>query len=823
MLGEIVHSVCCMLSAAIFFCLLASARSPGGVPDRCWLDVGGTGQLGAWVELNEHITGGNPMYRKSKHTSRIQAFKRVGVWMNGEGKELEFRSDDTRRGQTDGRCVNNRCGLWFINIFSTTFPQLGVTYHTAQWMIRRLLLSSRLPFVRPSWEPAHGPSSSTGPLLKSALRPSTVGHNLCLSSCGDGGTGKLEMRTPRYQVWLNCLDRNLMYMDSNGCRHISSNVIMFGGVGRLGCKASNSCPLGVESTSIVRRHSRGSSAYNMRSSNTHGEAHDAEDVEYRTLPHKAFRPSAEVSGCSKQKKAGFGKLGYRPFQHTVATDDKRWIEHRQIAMQRAGKGGKEFVHDGASMRGADRRDTAGNASGTKRRRLSTGSGHDRSRRGGRRQEHNDVTGKIWGGDRRRENMRAHNVIRGRRRPVFPDVCGGNTTNVDVVAKIYKGKNGMKHEEAAHRHRVTQTNYQSAKNSSEGDPGETEVSLNFVGTAEGSSNRRWTEALFEDKEDELTSHDRPTDSSWRDTVSLDNDIHDEERDTAGGRGVESMTDCAFAEVQRGEALAAREVVGNSGGCVGGCYEDERYLKPNFLDESRSSLEEKMKSWGVCRYRADQLWKWVYDGPVEDVSKMRNIPSAVRTMVDSWYSIGHLIPTQQLASSIDGTVKTTYRLPPSSPIITLKPPPSGAEMDVVACRQQDGSVFAGSPSETDARGHARPAVIESVLMKYKDGRRTACVSSQAGCAMGCVFCATGRMGFVKQLTSSQIFEQAYKMATLCQAQESERLSNVVFMGMGEPLANYDNVLEAVGRINRLPLSVVPSVHVSVCSLCLRNPTR
>ena len=85
-----------------------------------------------------------------------------------------------------------------------------------------------------------------------------------------------------------------------------------------------------------------------------------------------------------------------------------------------------------------------------------------------------------------------------------------------------------------------------------------------------------------------------------------------------------------------------------------------------------------------------------------------------------------------------------------------------------------------------------------MPYEDGRRTACISSQAGCAMGCVFCATGQMGFARQLTSDEIFEQVARFASELK-EKKERLSNVVMMGMGEPLANYRNVMEAVRRMN------------------------
>jgi 23S rRNA (adenine2503-C2)-methyltransferase len=89
----------------------------------------------------------------------------------------------------------------------------------------------------------------------------------------------------------------------------------------------------------------------------------------------------------------------------------------------------------------------------------------------------------------------------------------------------------------------------------------------------------------------------------------------------------------------------------------------------------------------------------------------------------------------------------------------------------------------------------AVIETVLMSYRD-RVTVCVSSQAGCAMGCTFCATGQGGFRRHLSVGEIVEQVVRAA---RAAEPRRLSNVVFMGMGEPLANYDRLMAAVRRIN------------------------
>ncbi|MFH1667520.1 MAG: 23S rRNA (adenine(2503)-C(2))-methyltransferase RlmN [Candidatus Komeilibacteria bacterium] len=90
------------------------------------------------------------------------------------------------------------------------------------------------------------------------------------------------------------------------------------------------------------------------------------------------------------------------------------------------------------------------------------------------------------------------------------------------------------------------------------------------------------------------------------------------------------------------------------------------------------------------------------------------------------------------------------------------------------------------------------IETVLMKHGDGRRTVCVSSQVGCPLGCTFCATGQMGFKRNLTSYEIVEQVIFWGRILK-KNNERVSNVVFMGMGEPFLNYDNVMKAIRVLN------------------------
>lgn len=169
--------------------------------------------------------------------------------------------------------------------------------------------------------------------------------------------------------------------------------------------------------------------------------------------------------------------------------------------------------------------------------------------------------------------------------------------------------------------------------------------------------------------------------------------------------------------------------------------------------RQGLMELMQSWGQPRFRGRQLYDWLYDKGVTDFDAMGNLPAALRARLKAEATVDRLtVETAQ--RSRDGTEKRLYRLP-------------------------DGQL------------------IESVLMRYDSGRNTACISSQAGCAMGCAFCATGQMGFARHLTVGEIVEQALLYSRELQA-EGDRLSNVVLMGMGEPFHNYDAAITAVRRI-------------------------
>lgn len=171
-------------------------------------------------------------------------------------------------------------------------------------------------------------------------------------------------------------------------------------------------------------------------------------------------------------------------------------------------------------------------------------------------------------------------------------------------------------------------------------------------------------------------------------------------------------------------------------------------------SENELKSLLLEWKQPSFRAKQIFSWLYEKGARDFDAMLDLPLPLREKLKASFQFGTLKLISEQVSK-DGTRKRAYEL-------------------------LDGQI------------------IESVLMPYKDGRRTACISSQAGCGMGCVFCATGQMGFSRQLTSGEIFEQAQLFSSELKA-KGERLSNIVMMGMGEPLANYDNVLTAIRRFN------------------------
>ena len=162
---------------------------------------------------------------------------------------------------------------------------------------------------------------------------------------------------------------------------------------------------------------------------------------------------------------------------------------------------------------------------------------------------------------------------------------------------------------------------------------------------------------------------------------------------------------------------------------------------------------VQSWGEPEYRALQIWHGLYQQFWNDPQDFTQLPKNLREKLADSFSFSHLEPETVLNSDDGETRKTLFRLP-------------------------DGQ-------------H-----IEAVRMRY-ERRRTLCISTQAGCAMGCVFCATGQMGFRRNLSSGEIVEQVLYYARWL-AGQGERVTNIVIMGMGEPFHNYNATMSAIDRL-------------------------
>ncbi len=173
-----------------------------------------------------------------------------------------------------------------------------------------------------------------------------------------------------------------------------------------------------------------------------------------------------------------------------------------------------------------------------------------------------------------------------------------------------------------------------------------------------------------------------------------------------------------------------------------------------DLDYNELKTLVQSWGQPAYRAEQIWKGIYQQLWDTPEAFTNLPKALREKLSTELRWQALVPDVTLKSKDGETVKTLFVL-------------------------------------SDQRA------IEAVLMRYEE-RRTLCISSQAGCAMGCVFCATGQMGFKRNLSSGEIVAQVLYYARQLKEQ-GEQVTNVVIMGMGEPFHNYDSTLKAIDTLN------------------------
>ena len=166
---------------------------------------------------------------------------------------------------------------------------------------------------------------------------------------------------------------------------------------------------------------------------------------------------------------------------------------------------------------------------------------------------------------------------------------------------------------------------------------------------------------------------------------------------------------------------------------------------------SEMLEEMSACGEKAFRGKQIYQWLHEKLADSPDEMTNIPAKLKERLKNEYTCTHLQMIDVLTSGIDGTQKYLFRL-------------------------HDGNV------------------IESVLMKYKHGN-SVCVSSQVGCRMGCRFCASTLGGLTRNLLPGEILDQVYQI----QKYSGERVSNLVLMGTGEPMDNYDNVVKFIRMLS------------------------
>ncbi len=174
-------------------------------------------------------------------------------------------------------------------------------------------------------------------------------------------------------------------------------------------------------------------------------------------------------------------------------------------------------------------------------------------------------------------------------------------------------------------------------------------------------------------------------------------------------------------------------------------DER---PLLTDLAPGRLRERLAADGIAAYRATQLVQWIYARGVDDPAAMTDLPVALRTRIETDWRTRSL-EVDGLRTSVDGTMKAVLRTA------------DGARIETVSIPDDD--------------------------------RTTLCLSTQVGCPLACSFCATGALGFTRNLSAGEIVEQVLRVRALLPAER--RITNVVFMGMGEPLLNLPAVLEAI----------------------------
>lgn len=178
-----------------------------------------------------------------------------------------------------------------------------------------------------------------------------------------------------------------------------------------------------------------------------------------------------------------------------------------------------------------------------------------------------------------------------------------------------------------------------------------------------------------------------------------------------------------------------------------------MKKDIRSYSKEDLRDYFITQGQQAFRGNQVYEWLWKKNAHTFEEMTNLSKETRLFLEDHFSINH-IAVDNIQRSSDGTVKNAVKL-------------------------HDG------------------LVVESVMIPT-ESRTTACVSSQVGCAMGCTFCATARLKKQRNLNPDEIYDQVAAISRESELLYGHKLTNIVFMGMGEPLLNYENVMKAIDKI-------------------------
>lgn len=199
-----------------------------------------------------------------------------------------------------------------------------------------------------------------------------------------------------------------------------------------------------------------------------------------------------------------------------------------------------------------------------------------------------------------------------------------------------------------------------------------------------------------------------------------------------------------------------------------------MEKDLKNKSISELADLALSNGQKRFVADYIFSFIHQKDVQSIEEISSLSKAFRRqLADNGFFISHLARSQQHADP-DGTIKMVFQL-------------------------------------------SEKSSIETVLLT-DDGRKTVCISTQAGCRMGCRFCATGQLQFERNLTAAEIVEQVYQVEKVC-----AKIDNVVYMGMGEPLDNFENVIRSVEILNHLHGRNIGIRHITISTCGLPEQIR